>query len=155
MAETSQTPGTITFPRTFPADIAYRLAAAVFCLPGVIGIALAVAKHDTKTILMLGLPFLFFFGALLLALSFELMVDDTGLHQRSLLGRKEALWSSVHRVEQSRAYSVHGEGTPELIWLSLVSTVAQQAIAEEIVRQAGLHPSREKMVFPLRNQWVR
>ena len=151
----AQIPATITFPRTFPADIAYRPGAGVFCLPGVIGIVRAIIHHDARSILALGLPFLFFAAAFLLAVSFELTVDEKGLHQRSLLGRKEALWSDVQRVEQSRAYSIHGAGTPELVWLSLVSTVAQQAIAEEAVRQAGLHSSGEKLVFPLRNQWIR
>lgn len=148
-------PQSITFPQTFPADIAYRAGAAVFCLPGVIGIGLAVAHHDSKTLLALALPFLFFFSALLLALSFELTVDETGLHQRSLLGRREAPWSEVRRLDQSRAYSIHGEGTGELVWLSMVSTVAQQAIAEETIRRAGLRPSGAKMEYPMRNQWVR
>jgi len=151
----AQAPKSITFPHTFPADLAYRVGAGVFCLPGVIGIVRAILHHDAKTILALGLPFLFFAAALLLTLTFELAVDEMGLHQRSILGRKEVLWSDVQRVEQSRAYSIHGEGTSELVWLSLVSTAAQQAIAEKSVRQAGLHSSGEKLVFPLRNQWVR
>ena len=151
----AQTPPIITFPRTFPADIAYRAGAAVFCLPGVIGISLAVAHHNHKPLLLLALPFLFFFAALLLALTFELTVDDIGLHQRSLLGRREVPWSEVRRLDQSRAYSIHGEGTRELVWLSMVSVAAQQAIAEEAIRQAGLRPSREKMQYPMKNQWVR
>jgi hypothetical protein len=151
----AQTPQIITFPRTFPADIAYRIGAGVFCLPGVIGITRALMHHDIKSILLLGLPFLFFAAAFLLTLSFDLTVDENGLHQRSLLGRKEVLWSDVQRVEQSRAYSIHGAGTPELVWLSMVSTAAQQAIAEESVRLAGLHSSGEKLVYPMRNQWIR
>ena len=111
--------------------------------------------HDIKSILLLGLPFLFFAAAFLLTLSFDLTVDENGLHQRSLIGRKEVLWSDVQRVEQSRAYSIHGAGTPELVWLSMVSTVAQKAIAEESVRLAGLHSSGEKLVYPMRNQWTR
>lgn len=151
----AQAPKSITFPRTFPADIAYRVGAGVFCLPGVIGITRAIMHHDARTILALGLPFLFFAAALLLTLTFELTVDEKGLHQRSILGRKEIFWSDIQRVEQSRAYSIHGAGTPELVWLSMVSTAGQQAIAEEAVRLAGLHSSGEKLVYPLRNQWIR
>ena len=127
----------------------------MFCLPGVIGMSLAIAHHDTKTLLALALPFLFFFSALLLALSFELTVDEAGMRQRSILGRREVPWPTVRRLDQSRAYSIHGEGDRELVWLSMVSTVAQQAIAEEAIRRADLRPSKAKMEFPMKNQWVR
>jgi len=151
----AQLPKAITFPQTFPADLAYRAGAAVFCLPGVIGIGLAISRHNLKFGLDLALPLLFFFSALLLALTFELTVDEIGLHQRSILGRREVPWSDVRRVDYSRTYSIHAEGLREVVWLSMVSTVAQKAIAEEAIRLANLHPTREKIVFPMRGQWVR
>lgn len=151
----AQPPKTITFPNTFPADFAYRAGAAVFCLPGVIGIGLAISRHNLKFGLDLALPLLFFFCALLLALTFELTVDEAGLHQRSILGRREVSWSEVRRVDFSRTYSIHGEGLRELVWLSMVSTAAQKAIADEAIRLANLRPTREKIVFPMRGQWVR
>ncbi len=146
---------TITFPRTFPADLSYRIGTILFSLVGVIGLGLAVSRHQNQSILALALPFIVFFAALLLTWTFQLDVDDTGLHQRSILGRKDASWEQVQRLDQSRAYSIHGDSDRELVWMSLVSTVAQEAIAEEAIRRAGLRQSGKKAEYPLKRQWVR
>ena len=145
----------ITFPRSFAADISYRMGAILFALVGVIGLGLAVPRHQTQAVLALALPFVVFFGAALLCWTFELTVDENGLHQRSLLGRKDVAWEDVQRLDQSRAYSIHGATDQELVWLSLVSTAGQEAIAEEAIRRAGLRESRAKAVYPLKRQWVR
>ena len=145
----------ITFPRTFAADISYRIGTILFSLVGVIGLGLAVSRHQTQSLLVAALPFIVFFGALLLTWTFELDVDDTGLHQRSILGRKDASWEEVRRLDQSRAYSIHGTSDHELVWMSLVSTAAQEAIAEEAIRRAGLRQSGKKAEYPLKRQWVR
>lgn len=146
---------TITFPNSFAADISYRMGAILFAMVGVIGLGLAVTRHQNQAILALVLPFLVFFGAALLCWTFTLTVDDTGLHQRSILGGKDVSWEDVQRLDQSRAYSIHGATDHELVWMSLVSTAAQEAIAEEAIRRAGLRLSREKAVYPLKRQWVR
>ena len=146
---------TITFPATFAADIFYRLGAILFSLVGVIGLGLAVSRHQSQSVLMLALPFIVFFAALLLTWTFQLDVDETGLHQRSILGRKDASWEQVQRLDQSRAYSIHGATDRELVWMSLVSTAAQEAIAEEAIRRAGLRQSGKKAEYPLKRQWVR
>lgn len=146
---------TITFPRTFAADISYRMGAILFSLVGVIGLGLAASRHQSQAILALGLPFLVFFVALLLTWTFQLDVDETGLHQRSVFGRKDAAWDQVRRLDQSRAYSIHGTSDHELVWLSLVSTAAQEAIAEEAIRRADLRQSNAKVEYPLKRQWVR
>jgi hypothetical protein len=145
----------ITFPRTFPADISYRMGTILFSLVGVIGLGLAVSRHQSQSVLLLAVPFIFFFAVLLLTWTFQLDVDDTGLHQRSILGRKDASWEQVQRLDQSRAYSIHGDSDRELVWMSLVSTVAQEAIAEEAIRRAGLRQSGKKAEYPLKRQWVR
>ena len=145
----------ITFPRTFAADVSYRIGAILFSLVGVIGFGIAVSRHQTQSLLALALPFVVFFAALLLTWTFQLTVDDAGLHQRSLLGRRDVSWDDVRRLDQSRAYSAHGTTDQELVWLSLVSTAAQEAIAEETIRRAGLRLSTAKAEYPLKRQWVR
>ncbi len=145
----------ITFPRTFAADISYRLGAVLFSMVGVIGCGIAVSRHQAQSVLFLALPFLVFFAALLLTWTFHLTVDEAGLHQRSFLGKRDVPWDEVRRLDQSRAYSIHGTTDQELIWLSLVSTAAQEAIAEETIRRAGLRQSRAKAEYPLKRQWVR
>ena len=145
----------ITFPRTFAADLSYRIGAVLFSLVGVIGFGIAASRHQTQSLLALALPFVVFFAALLLTWTFQLVVDDTGLHQRSVLGRRDASWDEVRRLDQSRAYSIHGATDQELVWLSLVSTAAQEAIAEEAIRRAGLRLSPKKAEYPLKRQWVR
>lgn len=146
---------TITFPHTFAADISYRIGTVLFSLVGVIGFGIAGSRHQTQSLLALALPFLLFFGALLLTWTFQLTVDETGLHQRSVLGHRDASWDEVRRLDQSRAYSVHGATDHELVWMSLVSTAAQEAIAEETIRRAGLRLSAKKAEYPLKRQWVR
>ncbi len=145
----------LTLPSVFAADLSYRIGAALFSLVGMIGIGLAASRHETQNLIVSAVPFVVFFGALLLTLTFQLEVDEAGLHQRSILGRKEATWEQVRRLDQGRAYSVYGEGTGELVWLSLVSTSAQLAVAEEAIRRCKLHPSGAKMEYPVRQQWVR
>lgn len=145
----------ITFPRTFAADLSYRLGAILFSFVGVVGFGIAVSHHQTQSLLVLAVPFVIFFGAVLLTWTFRLTVDDTGLHQRSILGRRDVSWSDVRRLDQSRAYSLHGASDHELVWLSLVSTVAQEAIAEETIRRASLRQSGRKAEYPLKRQWVR
>ena len=145
----------ITFPRAFAADISYRMGSILFSTVGIVGLGLAVGRHQSQSLPALALPFLVFFGALLLTWTFQLTVDDTGLHQRSILGRKDVPWDQVRRLDQSRAYSIHGTGDRELVWISLVSTAAQEAIAEEAIRRAVLRDSGIKAVYPLKRQWVR
>ena len=146
---------TLTFPRTFAADLSYRIGAVLFSLVGVIGFGIAASRHQTQSVLALALPFVVFFAALLLTWTFQLTVDDTGLHQRSVLGRRSVSWDDVRRLDQSRAYSIHGATAQELVWLSLVSTAAQEAIAEEAIRRAGLRLSPKKAEYRLKRQWVR
>jgi len=145
----------LMLPSVFPADLSYRIGAALFSLVGMIGIGLAASRHETQNLLVLAVPFVVFFGALLLTLSFQLQVDEAGLHQRSILGGKDAAWAQVRRLDQGRAYSIYGEGSGELVWLSLVSTAAQLAVAEEAIRRCDLRPSDAKMEYPVRRQWVR
>ena len=151
----TNTEAAITFPRSFAADISYRLGTLLFSLVGLIGLGLAVSRHQTQSVLASALPFTVFFIVLLLTWTFQLRVDETGLHQRSVLGRKDAAWDDVRRLDQSRAYSVHGAGERELVWMSLVSTAAQEAIAGEAIRRAGLRPSSGKAEYPLKRQWVK
>ena len=146
---------TITFPRTFAADLAYRIGTVLFSLVGVIGFGIAGSRHQTQSLLALAVPFVVFFGALLLTWTFQLTIDDTGLHQRSILGRRDVPWDEVRRLDQSRAYSIHGMTDHELVWMSLVSTAAQEAIAEEAIRRAGLRLSQKKAEYPLKRQWVK
>ncbi len=146
---------TITFPNTFAADLSYRMGVLLFAGVGVIGLGLAVSRHQTQAVWVSVLPFLLFFVAALLCWTFGLTVDDTGLHQRSIFGRKDVSWDDVQRLDQSRAYSIHGASDRELVWMSLVSTAAQEAIAEEAIRRAGLRLSPAKAVYPLKRQWVR
>ncbi len=146
---------TITFPRTFAADLAYRIGTVLFSLVGVIGFGIAGSRHQTQSLLALAVPFVVFFGALLLTWTFHLTIDDTGLHQRSILGRRDVPWDEVRRLDQSRAYSIHGMTDHELVWMSLVSTAAQEAIAEEAIRRAGLRLSQKKAEYPLKRQWVK
>lgn len=145
----------ITFPRTFAADLSYRIGTVLFSLVGVIGFGIAGSRHQTQSLLALAVPFLLFFAVLLLTWTFQLTVDDTGLHQRSIFGRRDASWADVRRLDQSRAYSIHGATDHELVWMSLVSTAAQEAIAEEAIRRAGLRLSAKKAEYPLKRQWVR
>ena len=98
----------ITFPHTFHADPAYRYGSVLFSIVGVIGMGLAASHHDYKSMLVLAFPFLVFFGAILLTNLFELTVDETGLHQRSLLGRKDASWDQVLRLDFARTYAIYG-----------------------------------------------
>ena len=148
-------PAPLTLPSAFPADLSYRAGAALFSLVGMIGIGLAASRHETQNLVVSAVPFLVFFGALLLTLTFRLEVDAAGLHQRSILGRKDASWDQVQRLDQGQAYSIYGEGAGEIVWLSLVSTAAQLAVAEETIRRCGLRPSDAKMEYPVRRQWLR
>ena len=148
-------PSPITLPKVFPADLYYRIGLALFSLVGMIGTGLAASRHETRNLVVSAVPFLIFFGPLLLTLTFQLEVDETGLHQRSILGRKDATWEQVQRLDQGRAYSIYGDGTSELVWLSLISTAAQLAVAEEAIRRCALRPSGAKMEYPVRQQWIR
>ena len=145
----------IALPSVFPADLYYRIGAALFSLVGIIGLGLAAGRHETQNLVVLAVPFVVFFGVLLLTLTFHLEVDEAGLHQRSLLGRKDADWAQVRRLDQGKAYSIYGEGTRELVWLSLVSTSAHLAVAEEAIRRCDLRPSGAKLEYPVRQQWTR
>ena len=145
----------ITFPAVFPADIFYRIGAVLFSLVGVIGMGLAASRHQTQNLVVICIPFVIFFGALLLVMTFQLKVDDEGLHQQSILGRKDATWEQVKRLDKGQAYSIYGEGTGELVWLTFVSTAGQLAIAEEAIRRCDLRPSGTKLEHPVRQQWVR
>ncbi len=104
---------------------------------------------------MLALPFLVFFAAILLTNLFTLTVDERGLHQWSLLGRKDATWEQVTRLDFARTFSVHGADGKELVWLSMLSVAAQQSLADEVIARASLQPSEKKLAFPLLKQWVR
>lgn len=148
-------PAPLAFPNVFPADLSYRLGAALFGLVGIVGIGLTASRHQTQNLIVICIPFAVFLAALVLTLTFQLEVDETGLRQRSVLGRKNATWDQVQRVDQGRAYSIYGEGDRELVWLSLVTTAAQQAIAEEAIRRCDLRPSGAKLEYPIRQQWVR
>ena len=145
----------LTLPRTFPADLSYRLGAGLFSLIGALALGTASARHDPTLLPVLAVTSGLFFAALLLTLTFRLTVDEAGLHQRSVLGRREASWGQVRRLDRGRAYSIHAESSRELVWLSLVSPSAQQAIAEEAIRRAGLRPSGAKLAEPVRQQWVK
>ena len=145
----------ITFPRVFGADLAYKIGAVLFSFVGCLAVGVAVTHHQRQALPEMILPFALFFAALLLVLTFQLEVDEAGLRQKSILGRKTATWDQVKRLDQGRAYSIYGEGDRELVWLSLVSTAAQLAIAEESIRRADLRPSGAKLEYPVRNQWVR
>jgi hypothetical protein len=145
----------ITFPAVFPADIFYRLGAVLFSLVGVIGLGLAASRHQTQNLMVISIPFLVFLGALLLVMTLQISVDDTGLHQQSILGRKEAGWDQVKRLDKGQAYSIYGKGTGELVWLTFLSTTAQLAIAEEAIRRCDLRPSGAKLQHPVRQQWIR
>ena len=149
------TPAPITFPRTFSADLSYRFGAGLFSLIAVLALGTAHASHDRTLPYVLAVTSSVFFIALLLVLSFQLTVDADGLHQRSILGRREVPWSQVQRLDRGRAYSIHAEGSRELVWLSLLPAAAQQAVAEEAIRRANLRPSDAKMQEPVRQQWVR
>lgn len=148
-------PAPITFPRTFAADLSYRLGAGLFSLIAVLALGTARSSHDHTLPFVLALTSSIFFIALVLVLSFKLTVDETGLHQQSVLGRRDVPWSQVRRLDRGRAYSIHAEGSRELVWLSLLPTTAQQAVAEEAIRLADLRPSEAKMAEPVRQQWVR
>ena len=145
----------ITFPRTFLADVAYRLGAGLFSLIGALALGTASTRHDPSLLPVLAVTSSVFFLALLVVLTFRLTVDEAGLHQRSAFGQREATWDQVRRLDRGRAYSIHAEGSRELVWLSLVSAPAQQAIAEEAIRRASLRPSDAKMQEPVRQQWVK
>ena len=145
----------LTLPSVFPADLSYRIGAALFSLVGIIGIGLASSRHETQNLVLSAVPSVVFFGALLLTLTFRLEVDEAGLHQRSILGRKEATWDQVKRLDQGRAYSIYGKDTGELVWLSLISTATQLAVAEEAIRRCALRPSDTKMEYPVRRRWIR
>ena len=145
----------ITFPRTFGADLAYKIGAILFSFVGFLTVGVTVTHHQTQALPEILLPFALFFGVLLLVMTFQLEVDETGLRQKYILGRKTATWDQVRRLDQGRAYSIYGADDRELVWLSLVSTAAQLAIAEEAIRRADLRPSGAKLEYPVRNQWVR
>lgn len=145
----------VTYPHTFHADPAYRYGSVLFSLTGVIGMGLALSRHDTRSLLLIALPFLVFLAAILLTNTFRLTVDERGLHQWSLLGRKEATWEQVQRLDFALTYALYGASSKELVWMSMLSVVDQQVIADEAIRQAGLRVSDAKMVFPMQKQWVR
>jgi hypothetical protein len=146
---------TITFPCTFGADISYRFGAGLFSLIAVLALGTARSSHDHTLPFVLAATSTLFFVMLVLALSFRLTVDADGLHQQSVMGRRDVPWESVRRLDRGRVYSIHAEGSRELVWLGLLPTAAQQAIAEEAIRRADLHPSDAKMQEPVRQQWVK
>lgn len=148
-------PKPITFPAVFPADLSYRAGSFLFSLVGVIGISLSAGRHQTMNLIVILIPFTVFLVALVLTLTFQLRVDETGLHQRSLFGRKDAAWEQISRVDQGRAYSLYDADGKEVIWLHMVTTVVQKAIAEEAIRRGGLQPSGAKLEYPVRQQWIR
>ncbi len=154
MAAPASPPLALTFPHTFLADFAYRIGAALFCGVGIVGFGVAFTHHRTHDLLILAIPFVLFFAVLLVTMTFSLTADEAGLHQRSILGRKDARWDDLDRLDQAQAYSVYRNGK-EPVWLALVSTRAQEALALEIIRRAALRPSNAKMEHPLKRQWVR
>ena len=148
-------PASVALPSAFSADLSYRVGAALFSLVGVIGLGQAASRHQTHTLVVLAIPFAVFLGALLIVLTFRLEVDESGLRQRSILGRKEAAWDQVRRLDQAKAYAIYGTGEGELVWLSLIATAGQLAVAEEAIRRCGLRPSGAKLEYPLKQQWVK
>ena len=129
---------TVTFPHTFHADPAYRYGSVLFSLTGIIGMGLAQSHHDTKSLLIIMLPFLVFLVAILLTNTFELTVDEQGLRQRSLRGRKGASWEEVTRMDFARTYGIYGADGKEVVWMSMLSVADQQFVADEAIRQANL-----------------
>lgn len=154
MAAPASAPLEVTFPHTFLADLAYRIGSALFSGIGIIGLGVAFTHHRTHDLLAIAIPFVLFFTVLLVVMTFSLTADESGLHQRSILGRKDARWDDLDRLDQGQAYSVYRNGK-EPVWLALVSTKAQEALALEIIRRAALRPSNAKIEHPLKRQWVR
>ena len=149
----------VTFPHMFLADLAYRIGAALFSGIGIVGMGVAFTHHRPHDLLILAIPFVLFFAVLLVVMTFSLTVDESGLHQRSILGRRDARWEDLDRLDQAQAYSVYRNGK-EPVWLALVSTKAQEALALEIIHRAALRdatlpPSNSTLRYPLKRQWVR
>lgn len=153
MPAAAETP--LTLPKTYSADLAYRIGAVLFSMIGVLALGTAWARHDPKMLLAVAFPFVLFFGALLLTLTFQLRIDADGLHQRSILGRRDSTWEQVQRLDQGKAYAIYGGSDRELVWLSLISTLGQEAVAREAIRRCRLTPSGAKLEYPLRQQWIR
>lgn len=154
MAAPASPPLEVTFPHTFLADLAYRIGSALFSGIGIIGMGVAFTHHRTHDLLVLAIPFVLFFAVLLVVMTFSLTADESGLHQRSILGRRDARWDEIDRLDQGQAYSAYRNGK-EPVWLWLISTKAQEAMALEIIRRSALRPSDAKMEHPLKRQWVR
>ncbi len=157
MAAPASAPLALTFPHTFLADLAYRIGSALFSGIGIVGLGVALTHHQALGLFVLVFScasFVLFLAALLVVMTFSLTVDEAGLHQRSILGRKDSRWDEMDRLDQGQAYSVYRSGK-EPVWLSLMSPKAQEAVALEIIRRAALHPSNTKLEHPLKRQWVR
>ena len=154
MASPASPPLEVTFPHTFLADVAYRIGSALFSGIGIVGMGVAFTHHRTQDLAVLAIPFVLFFAVLLVVMTFSLTADESGLHQRSILGRRDARWEDLDRLDQGQAYSVYRSGK-EPVWLWLISTKAQEAMALEIIRRSALRPSNAKMEHPLKRQWVR
>ncbi len=154
MAAPASPPLALTLPHTFLADVAYRIGSALFSGIGIVGMGVAFTHHRTHDLLILAIPFVLFFAVLLIVMTFSLTADEAGLHQQSILGRKDTRWDDIDRLDQGQAYSVYRNGK-EPVWLWLVSTKAQEALALEIIHRAALRPSNAKIEHPLKRQWVR
>ena len=154
MAAPASAPLEMTFPHTFLADLAYRLLSALFSGIGIIGMGVAFTHHRPHDLLVLAIPFVLFFAVLLIVMTFSLTANESGLHQRSILGRRDVRWEDLDRLDQGQAYSVYRNGK-EPVWLALVSPKVQEALALEIIRRAALRLSDAKIEHPLKRQWVR
>lgn len=154
MAAPAAPDAALSLPRVFRADAAYRAGALLFCSVGVIGLGLSVSRHQTQNAVVILIPFLFFLAVTLLVWSYSLTADEAGLHQRSVLGRRDAEWASLDRLEQAQAYSVY-DGPREPVWLWLLPAKAQEALAQEVLRRCALRPSGEKVEHPVKRRWVR
>ena len=105
----------------------YRIGAGLFSLVGMIGIGLAASRHETEPgRLRRPVP----------RLSSACSADpDAGSGDETsdpFLGARTPTWEQVRRLDQGRAYSIHGEGTSR----------AGLAVPRHHRRPAGQSPRR-------------
>src|SRR5579864_3838506 len=135
----------IAFPASFRASIVYVLCLTAFSASGMYLTGIAFRQHRPQSLTIVAIITGFSIALLLIVASAIVRVDERGIEERWLFGKKLIAWSKIGAVEKlPRAYSVKTDAERDLMMLTLLSYGQQKAIAEETVNRAGLSLSREK-----------
>jgi hypothetical protein len=130
----------VTFPDTFRAAITYVLMLGAFSACGVALTWASFHAHKVQAVQVVSALTGIILGLFLVVLSASVKVDDDGIVERWFAGKNATKWDEVAVIDkmQSRGIAIKNTSGRNLTLFTLLTTPVQEAIADEIVRRAGL-----------------